>query len=337
MGNPDVSIVVPVYNAAASVGDMIRSVLQQTLESWELILVDDGSTDASEAVICRHARLDARIHLVSQPNAGPSAARNLGLSKARAAWIAFIDADDMVTADYLEQLLRPVRDDPGVDMVCAGYYEQNRRNRKGTPLHDFQRYFPQSVITRDQFLDNIFNGLTGVLWSKLFRTEIICANRLSLNTGLRLSEDLLFVLQYARHCRKVALVKEKLYFYNRIHESGLSSGLDLTCISGIQKFNELISAEYSKEELFSVAEVLKRRTSGLALTILKNQASNRGTLKKAHLSVSEELGDSDVEGMRGEDRLLLKLLARGFYRTAVLYVKTFKLIRVIRHAKKNIG
>ena len=332
MRKPDVSIVVPVYNAENSVGEMLASVLVQTLENWELILVNDGSSDESTTVIRSYAEKDSRIHLFSQSNSGPSAARNLGISKANAEWIAFIDADDTITPDYLEKLMHPVKENSTIALVCAGYYEQNRYKPEGIPLHDFQSYFPSTMITEKQFLENIFNGVTGVLWAKLFRRSIIMTNSLALNPGLKLSEDLLFVLQYVKKCQIVALVPEPVYFYNRIQESGLSSKLDISYISGIRKFNELILAEYSGSEKSEVAAVLKRKTAMLALGIVKAQGASPTTLKNAYFEVIREFGDLTRAGQGLEDRIFINLLRKKQFSLAAGYLKTVQQIRKIKNA-----
>lgn len=332
MRKPDVSIIVPVYNAEEFIGAMIASVRGQTLENWELILINDGSYDQSEKIIRTYAEKDRRIQLFSQSNSGPSAARNLGISKSSAEWIAFIDADDTITPDYLEKLMDPVKENSTIALVCAGYYEQNRYKPEGIPLHDFQSYFPSTMITQKQFLENIFNGVTGVLWAKLFRRSIIMSNSLALNPGLKLSEDLLFVLQYVKKCQIVALVPEAVYFYNRIQESGLSSKLDISYISGIRKFNELILAEYSGSEKSEVAAVLKRKIAMLALGIVKAQGASPTTLKNAYFEVIREFGDLTHAGQGLEDRILLNLLRKKQFSLAAGYLKSVQQIRKIKNA-----
>lgn len=336
MNAPDVSIIVPVYNAENHLPGLISSVLGQSLSAWELILVNDGAADSSQEIIRQYAEKDSRIRLISQSNAGPSAARNRGIAEARAAWMAFIDADDTVTPDYLEKLMEPLAANSSVDLVCAGYYEQNRYNRQGIPLHDFSGYFPAVFITPDQFIDNLFSGVAGVLWSKLFRTSLIRDNRLSLNTGLKLSEDLVFVLQYVKHCRRVALVKAPLYYYNRISESGLSSNLDVTYIPGIRKFNELIVQEHPGNP-DAVAELLSRKTAQLALQIIKAQSAHPARLKETCERITREFGPLTAYRWGMEEYLLVQLLARKQFRMAAHYVKTLQLLRKIKNEKENTG
>jgi len=105
MSSPVVSVVVPVYNAAAFLGETVESIFGQSLEDWELILVDDGSTDESPAMIDRWAESDARVRLFRGINQGQQVARNIGISLATGHWIKILDHDDLLVPDALESLL----------------------------------------------------------------------------------------------------------------------------------------------------------------------------------------------------------------------------------------
>lgn len=104
---PEISIIVPVYNAGRYLHECVESIIAQTFTDWELLLVDDGSTDGSHAICDDYAVSDSRIRAIHQPNGGVSAARNSGLDKASGQRIAFIDADDRVEPNYLEALHKP--------------------------------------------------------------------------------------------------------------------------------------------------------------------------------------------------------------------------------------
>jgi glycosyltransferase involved in cell wall biosynthesis len=112
----------PAYNAAAYIPDAIRSVLDQTWRDLELIIVDDGSTDATTTVAESVASSDARVRLVSRPNGGPSAARNTGIDARRGELIAFLDADDVLLRDKLERQVAFLDATPACDLVYSDYY-----------------------------------------------------------------------------------------------------------------------------------------------------------------------------------------------------------------------
>ncbi|MAT98008.1 MAG: hypothetical protein CL608_12755 [Anaerolineaceae bacterium] len=117
-----VSIVMPAYNAAATIGAAIESVLAQTMPHWELIVVDDGSMDETAAIVQRYAQQDGRIHLWQQANAGGSAARNKGIGQARHEWLLFLDADDWLLPAHLEKMTAALRQDASLDAVHCGWH-----------------------------------------------------------------------------------------------------------------------------------------------------------------------------------------------------------------------
>ncbi|MBW4459913.1 MAG: glycosyltransferase [Nodosilinea sp. WJT8-NPBG4] len=114
-----VSIILPAYNAASTLGQTVASVQAQTVPDWEVIIVDDGSDDNTPALAAQFAAQDERIRTVSQPNQGVSAARNTGIAIARYDWLLFLDADDTLAASYLEKMTAPLNLMPGLDVVVC--------------------------------------------------------------------------------------------------------------------------------------------------------------------------------------------------------------------------
>jgi len=116
----DVSIVIPAYNAAKTIAKTLASIQCQTMPNWEAIVVNDGSSDKTEAVVKKIAEQDSRIHLVSQTNQGASAARNTGIINAQYEWLAFLDADDWWSSQYLSRMSAALAADSSLDAVHCG-------------------------------------------------------------------------------------------------------------------------------------------------------------------------------------------------------------------------
>ena len=129
---PLVSVIVPAFNAAATLPETLDSLGRQTLCEWEAVVVDDGSSDATADIALRRGQKDPRVRVMRQENSGASAARNLGIAAARAPWLVFLDADDWLASDHLARLLEAVR---GTDCAIA-YCGYMRVADDGSPIGD---------------------------------------------------------------------------------------------------------------------------------------------------------------------------------------------------------
>ena len=149
-----ISIIVPIYNAEAYLPACLDSLLAQTVQDLQIILVDDGSTDGSKAIAQTYAAKDMRVELYGQPHAGQSAARNFGLTRAKGQYIAFVDADDTLAADWCERHLQAIE---GVDYVQSGYIRVNGDQILNTqlPRHAWQFTSPCMRLYRREALENL--------------------------------------------------------------------------------------------------------------------------------------------------------------------------------------
>lgn len=223
MQNVTVSVIVPVYNARAYLDPCVKSVLSQSFQDMELILVDDGSTDGSLGK-CRFWETDPRVRVISTENRGVSHARNVGLQKACGKWILFLDSDDFLLDNCLENLLATVS--PETQAVIASYVSGEAGPEK--LLH--QSVDADAVIRMS--LDGINNRLfpdfyegkplaLTACWSKLFLNEVIRKNAIRFHEDLRLSEDTLFNLEYLA-CIDRAVVSNLPVTFYRVNTSSVT-------------------------------------------------------------------------------------------------------------------
>ncbi|MDE6277609.1 MAG: glycosyltransferase family 2 protein [Muribaculaceae bacterium] len=206
--NPAVSVIIPAYNAGRYVEEAIRSVQAQDFEDYELVLVDDGSTDDTGAIFDRAAAGDRRVRVIRRPNGGHSEARNRGLDEARGRWIYFIDADDVMAPHALSTLVGEA-ERTGAQLVLARFRAFRTRlprvKRGGwrTTLLDGAAAAMEGMYQRR--IDN-------APWGKLYERELW--EGLRFRKGI-IYEDLdLFYRVWARAGR-VALMEEPLYFYRQ--------------------------------------------------------------------------------------------------------------------------
>ena len=205
---PDVSVVVPVYNAASFLNETIRSVLCQTHSNWELLLVDDGSTDGSGELCDRCAEGDPRIHAFHIPNGGFCRAKNHGIRQAAGNWIMFLDDDDLLTPAALEKMLAA---STGADLVMGLYQTFPNPTVKLEHVPDglFGSYRELSPLVKELY-DPYFLISP---WSKLYRRDLV-------KDGFSpeqppIEGDLLFVLGKLAVCRGIRLLPEPVYQYRR--------------------------------------------------------------------------------------------------------------------------
>ena len=166
-----ISVIVPVYNAEPFLAKCIDSLLAQTYPDMEILLIDDGSTDASPTVCDRYAAQDARVRVIHQKNAGVGAARNAGLDAAKGAYIAFVDADDTVLPDYLETLYRDITEQ-GADIVCCNcreFYHGQIVNMTGRRVLENRRITDRNICYADMLAGR--EVYPYMVWAALFRRE----------------------------------------------------------------------------------------------------------------------------------------------------------------------
>lgn len=214
-----ISIIVPVYNAEKYLKRCIDSILAQTYSDWELILVDDGSTDLSGKICDEYANNDNRIKVVHKHNGGASSARNKGLDIAEGGYIAFIDADDYVEESYLSKFVENIgkADLLQGGLLEVGQYENDCSIKK-------YRYYDLDNNTDAVELLNVNEaGRIRICYVhvKLFRNDIIQDNSIRFDTGMKLSEDFCFVLDYLSYIHSVAEVTNNGYRYNRFGDVAL--------------------------------------------------------------------------------------------------------------------
>lgn len=168
---PLISIIIPVYNSEKTLNRCVNSILNQTFMDWELLLVDDGSTDKSGKICDQYALKDFRIRVFHKKNGGVSSARNTGLDYAIGSWITFVDSDDFIDATFLDTLIRL----QSSDLCISGIQFINNE----TILLPPEEYIKIENVAE---LDNLLNKLYFTApWGKVYKNEIIQKNNIRFN------------------------------------------------------------------------------------------------------------------------------------------------------------
>lgn len=220
MNELKVSFIVPVFNCAPYLARCMDSILAQTLANFEIIGVDDGSTDGSGDLLDKYAGQDNRIRVIYQPNKGVASARNAGLNAASGEYVAFIDADDYISPLYAEILYSLAVKNrsqlvicdfsrvymSGISEKCQGFAE-NMMSRGDTPRQCYMEYISSSPT----------------LCNKLFSRDTICQSEVRFHS-LRSAEDWLFCTELSPYFKNVSVTSESLYFYVQ-HQTSASHSL----------------------------------------------------------------------------------------------------------------
>ena len=212
--SPLVSVIVPIYNAESTLRKSVDSVLNQTMTDYEVILVDDGSTDSSSMICDEYESKDKRVSVIHQPNGGLSDARNKGIAKAKGKWVTFVDSDDWIESSYIENFVLHLGNK---DLVIQGY--QYDSSRQGIVRYrDFDTDFPEVVLNH---LFDTKESLVGVTVDKLYNRQIIVNNNLLFNTEIHFAEDAIFFFEYLKYVSSIG-VQSTIGYHYVITDKGLT-------------------------------------------------------------------------------------------------------------------
>ena len=220
MSDIKVSVIIPVYNVERYIEMCLSSLVEQTLEDIELIIINDGSPDNSQAIIDRYKeQYPAKIVSVIRENGGQATARNEGIEIARGEYLAFVDSDDYVEVTMMEKLYSRAKE-TGADIVACGFRY----------VYENGSFVERQVATRVEPGDNIYESKTmlahasAFMWNKLWRRSLF------MDTGIRFPdqkmEDVAISYNLLSNARKVAFVEEPLYNYRSTRKGSTSNTLN---------------------------------------------------------------------------------------------------------------
>ncbi|WP_312825293.1 glycosyltransferase family 2 protein [Epilithonimonas sp.] len=204
---PKISVIIPVYNVEKYLHECLNSVLQQTFTDFEVLLINDGSTDSSGEICDEYAKKDNRIKVFHKINGGVSTARNHGIKESQGMWVCFIDSDDTVNNHYLQDFVSGVKSN-SCDFVVQGFI--NRLNGKQNDSN--------KVILKNEFVNQFHLYPLGPV-CKFFSNNILKEKKVTFSVDLSYGEDTLFVLDYLIHCNLVLYLYGNNYHYNKVPNS----------------------------------------------------------------------------------------------------------------------
>ena len=191
-----VSIIIPIYNAEESIKACLESIFAQDYQRFEVIAIDDGSTDGTPAVLDNCKQADGRVKVIRQMNAGVSAARNRGIDASSGDYVTFVDCDDTLLPNHISNLVNSISD---VDLAITSYLRCEDRRMTSVTTHAVNTSIPLDKT----LLTTLFrSGLLSPVWNKLFKKSILDGQSIRFDIRHGLGEDASFVFQYLLHSNK---------------------------------------------------------------------------------------------------------------------------------------
>lgn len=242
-----ISIVIPIYNAEKTIGYTIESILNQKNADYEIIIVDDGSSDNSGEICRSYSLNDERVRYVHTENRGVSEARNEGIKLAKGEWITFVDSDDQLLPNAYNSVKENLLED--VELIVFGY-KKRTNNAIVAPSENKKYYYNLQMIANDA--GYLFtHGFFHPVWNKIYKKECIVH---TFDCKRSLGEDILFNLDYLKHISKVVCLPSALYYYNDYSSADSLSHKYRSDAVEIQrdireKFIELVGLDASRTEI----------------------------------------------------------------------------------------
>lgn len=209
-----ISVIAPVYNTSRYLRKFIESILAQDFTDYELILVDDGSTDDSGKICDEYAEGDNRVKVIHKPNGGVDTARNMGMEKAQGMYYYLADSDDALLPGCLTALVEGMEREADVDLSVCGYIHSSNGVDEAIPEGPFETH----VFNRDRMMEELLNPVyynIGMPWTNLFRASVIKKNNLQYNQAIHTIDDRLFLASYINAMKGKAVHSTRpIYVYN---------------------------------------------------------------------------------------------------------------------------
>lgn len=234
------SVVIPAYNVQNYIAECIKSIQEQTFTDFEVVIVNDGSKDDTEQICRKLIANDSRFTLLSQDNQGPVMTRINGFRNSTAKYVLFVDSDDYIAPNRIEEIDKLIRQDDELELIVASYSVFNEKDNNpilnyfSPGIYDYDRMrkeiFPQLLVAQPHFTF----GIKPSLCACCFKREILEKIIMSVPSGITIGEDLCLTYSYLLKCRKIAISNDSGYYYR-------SNTTSLTHTCNIDQLSETIT------------------------------------------------------------------------------------------------
>lgn len=312
--NQLVSIIIPAYNAEQYIEDVIRSVQSQSYNIIEIIVVDDGSDDRTFEICQKYSCLDCRIKVLTQPNQGPSAARNLGIKEAIGEYIFFADADDILPCDGISYLIEAAKKEYS-DIVIGSIEEctQIISNFQISSNKAIAAAMCGSYMIEQLGLDATKFNL-GSPWAKLFKRQLLIDFNLKFPIGITHREDCLFCIDAYRISNRITIIGKMVYKYNMHIDNSLVNRFNIKKLSEIYMTLKLLN-EFGQKKGICSQTIIENYAIDIiyeAWADYFTHIKNRNKIKNNYHELKLFIKDKQVT------KYLYKISESSFYKKMIL-------------------
>lgn len=268
-----ISVIVPVYNSDKYIERCIRSIISQTFKDWELILIDDGSTDSSGIICESYANLDKRIRVIHKSNSGVSSTRNIGIEEAKGEYITFVDSDDWIEYDFFEKVTNEI-DQMNVAVVITGYLKDNNNIITNRFKGKYKEIIGIDKARKEFFLCDKFSW---AIYANFYKKEIL--NKFKFDANLKIGEDMLFFWQVLNSVEKIGYLPLYKYHYDISASKTMTSKFSLKWFHGLKVkrniYNQVKNISKEIELLSRIVVVVEMVTLAKKAYEIDNYKSER--------------------------------------------------------------
>lgn len=271
------SVIIPVYCAEDYLKECLDSIIHQSYSDYEVILVDDGSTDGSPSICDDYCKQDSRFRVIHQNNGGVQSARKTGISVANGTYIVSVDADDWISLDYLERMAHIIETDHP-DVILCGHYKASGKELNKCPLQYRKGLYGREDIERDiltRLLDDEYGHSFALsLWAKAIRASIQRNYQMLLDEKITLGEDIACMAPCIANANSLYIIDECLYYYRQNPDS-ITKKLGVYDLDGPEIRGKFLETQLDLS-ICNLQQQLYRSVTHSVFTVVRSQYNAKG-------------------------------------------------------------
>lgn len=319
--NKTISIIIPVYNVEMYLPKCLESVINQSYENIEIILIDDGATDSCGKICDEYKLKDNRITVIHKKNEGLMQAWIDGIKIAHGEYVSFIDSDDWVEHNIIEEMVQNSQE-LSVDMVVVNKINEYEDKSVKRPEYLETGVYDSEEITKKVFPGIINNceflgrNISSNRWGKLIRRQLIIDNLKYTDSFISYGEDMNIIMPVLMDCKKIVVVDKYLYHY-RQNANSIIHKYKKNMLAQLDMLNEKL-LEAAKDKQMELENQIERNYLCMFTEVVKNEFQNQDKWKKCKIRIDELCSNKDIKKLLAKHS---ELRVRGANRLIIYYIK----------------